>query len=101
MWKEIVDIGKQVFALARELRQNKNDLKELRERQNKQDEEIKELRQELRRMAEVLQRLAYEYQRQNDKTDREREMLKDVEIMILRNMRGLPPPDKPKEDKSE
>jgi|SRR5579862_7437292 len=102
MLKDLIEIGKQVFALAREIRQGKTEAKDLRERQNKQDEEIKELRQELRRVVELMQRFAHEHQRQSDKSEADRKMLlMEMEIMILRYTRGLPPPDKPTDEEQK
>jgi chromosome segregation ATPase len=51
MWKHLVEVGKQLFSLARETQQNKADVKELRDLLKEKDEEIKELRQEFRRLA--------------------------------------------------
>lgn len=102
MLKDILEIGKQVFAVAREMRQNKSDSKELRERQDKQEEELKEVRQELRRMTEIMQRFAYEYQHQNEKSETERRLLLlEVENMLLRQGRSLPSPEKPYDDQSQ
>ncbi len=102
MLKDIIEIGKQIFGLAREIGQNKKEFKQLHDRLNQHDKDIEELQEELRRITEMLQRLAYEYQRQNDRSESERKMLLlEVENMILRYQRGLPPANKPENDATE
>ncbi len=52
MWREIYDYGRQVLSLAKTTEQNQ--------------EEIEELRQEVKELTAVVQRMAFEFQRQRE-----------------------------------
>jgi hypothetical protein len=85
MLKNVVDFGKQLFALTRDVQQNRADIKDLRE-------EVKALRQELTALARVVERFAIEQQHDRENAEREREIQRlRLENILLRYERGLPP----------
>jgi site-specific recombinase len=78
------------------MQQNKEAIKEVRQERKEDRQEIKELNEKVDRLTEIVQRLAFELQRQSDKANTERRiLLLEVENMLLRHRRDLPPPDKP------
>ncbi len=66
MWKQLADLMAQFFTLARDIQQNKTDIKEVRE-------ELKATQQEVRQLAAVVERLMYEVHRSNERTESDRE----------------------------
>ena len=101
MWKQVLEIGKQLVALMRDVQQTKDALKELQQERKEDRQEIKELNEKVDRLTEIVQRMAFELQRQRDKSDTDHKMLLlEVENTILRSGRGLPvgeksPPEPP------
>jgi hypothetical protein len=92
MWKTLLTIVKQLFAVTKETQQNKADINALRERLKSKEEEDKELRQEFRRMTEIMQRVLFEMERDRELSERDRENLRlQLENMLLRSGRYLPP----------
>ena len=88
MLKHVVDFGKQLFSLTRDVQQNKADIKELRE-------EVKALRQELVALARVVERLTVEIRHDRETAEKDRE----IQYLRLKNElrmfeRRLPPPDR-------
>jgi chromosome segregation ATPase len=79
MWKKLYEVLSRLFALTQKVERH--------------DKEIIELRQELRDMTALLQRLAYQIQRINDRETNEREKMQlKLENQLLRFERRLPPP---------
>jgi uncharacterized protein YoxC len=85
MWKQIADLMAQVFTFARDIQQNKADIREVRE-------ELKATQQEFRQLALVVERLMYEVRRSTDRAESDREkMALQVENTLLKFERRLPP----------
>ena len=108
MMKPVVDFGKQVFALTHDVKQGKTDILEIREDLKAVRVDIAELRQELNEtrlefkdVLRIVERLAYEGQRERDSAAHERAqaeterrlLLSEIENRFLRHERSsLPPP---------
>ena len=95
MWKKFLDIFVKVITLV--------------QRSDALDKKVNEQEQEIKQLTVIVQRLAFELQRTNDKADnvsvreaseREKLLLK-VENQLLKAQRQIPPPpdddDKPKQ----
>ena len=85
MLKPILEAGKQIMALTRDVQQCKIDVKEIRQHEKEQDLRIDQL-------AEAVQRLAFALQHDRDMSARDREnLLLRLENALLRFERRLPP----------
>ncbi len=87
MWKQLFESLKQLLLLTEQTRQNRS--------------EIKELRQELHDLAKAVERLAYELHlfRENETHEREKMALR-LENEMLRFERRLPAPKPDQDDDS-
>ncbi len=87
MWKQLLDFGKQLMSLTREVQQTKEAIKA-------QGEEIKDIRKELIRLAEIVQEVRFDGQRAADNAAHEREnlMLRLENALLKFERRMLPPP---------
>lgn len=78
MWKQLYEFFTKVVTLAH--------------RTDKLEQVIKDQQQELKELATLAQRLAYELRRTNERENSEREkLLLKVENMLLKSGRQLPP----------
>ena len=78
MWKQFFDAITNILTLM--------------QRQERQEKDIKELRQEMKEIMAVVQRLAYEQQRSNEReADGRRMLLLEVENQLLKAKFQLPP----------
>ena len=68
MWKQVVELGKQLIALTRDVQQCKSDISDIGQHSKEQDKRIDEL-------AEAVQRLAFALQHDRDMAERDRENL--------------------------
>jgi hypothetical protein len=85
MWKELWEYGKQLLSLTRETQQSRAEIASLQR-------ELKEVRQELRLLAEAVQFLRFEQQRDRENAAHERDkLLLRLENAFLRQERRLPP----------
>ena len=85
MWDKIVESAKQLLAVVQKQKKHEEDIKELRQ-------EMTRLREEFRDLARVVERLAYEIQRNRDKSEADKRiLLLEIENRFLRFERGLPP----------
>ena len=85
MWKQLADLMAQLFTFARDIQQNKSDIKELRE-------ELKATQQEMRQLALVVERLMYEVRRSTKHAESDREKVAlQLEVALLKFERRLPP----------
>jgi hypothetical protein len=88
MWGKVVEYGKLLLAVVQKQKKHEEDIKELRQ-------DVTRLREEFRDMARVVERLAYEIQRDRDKSEADKRiLLLEIENRFLRFERGLPPGDK-------
>lgn len=102
MLKPVLDFGKQLLSLARDVQQSKEDIKQLNQEAKEIRKELADLRQEMNQtrlefaeLTRVVERLAFESQRTREKTDAEARLLRlEMENLMLRYGRGLPPADK-------
>jgi predicted RNase H-like nuclease (RuvC/YqgF family) len=94
MWKDILEYGKQLFALTQSVRQHDATIKEILQ-------EIKELRQEIERLADSLQQLRFEVERDRALAERDKGILQlRLELSLERASKSpstptlevLPPP---------
>lgn len=85
MFDKIIEFGKQIFTLTRDVNQCKEELKEKRQHDKDQDKRIDEI-------AVNVQSLMFELLRDREKAASEREnLLLRLENTLLRNERALPP----------
>ena len=83
MWKQLLDLGRQLVSLIQKARQQEGDIRQLRQHQSEQDARID-------RLAGALQQLAYAIQHDRDVAERDREnVLLKVENALLRFERRL------------
>jgi len=88
MWPKVLEYFGRLLTLSQKVQQQDEDLKELRQ-------EMKAVNQRIDQLAEALQRVAFELQRQSERADVERRMLLlEVQNLLLRHGRELPPPDR-------
>ncbi|MBC7526030.1 MAG: hypothetical protein H7308_00595 [Chthonomonadaceae bacterium] len=94
MLKDIIGFGKQLVSLTRDVDQNKTAVKEVRIEVKELREEVNKLRQELNGLARVVERLAFELQKDRESASQERRIqLLEIENRFLRFERSsLPPP---------
>lgn len=84
MWKQLLELGKQIVSLTRKTQQHEGDIKELRQ-------EMKEMRQELRALSQTVQQIQFEQRHDHDMAVRDREnLMLRLENYLLRHDRGLP-----------
>lgn len=94
MWKNIVDYSTRLISVVQKQKKHEEDIKTL-------TGEVKKLREEFRDLTRVVERLAYEIQRDRDKTEADKRiLLLEIENRFLRSERGLPPAP-PLNDKTE
>ena len=87
MLKQLIEFGKQLTSLTRDVQQSKEMLKT-------HDMEIKEIRQELRRLTELVQEVRFEQKSDRDNASHEREnLLLRLENALLKFERRLPSGD--------
>ena len=77
MWKQLIELGKQIVSVTRKTQQHEADIKELRQ-------EIKELRQELRAVAVALSQMQSDVRHDRELAARDREnlMLRPGELPV-------------------
>jgi predicted nucleic acid-binding Zn-ribbon protein len=68
MWKQLAELMAQLLTFARDIQQNRTDIKELRE-------ELKATQQEFRQLALVVERLMYEVHRSTERAENDREKM--------------------------
>jgi hypothetical protein len=101
MLKDVVNFGKQLFALTRDVQQNKADIKEVREEVKELRQEINQMRQEFIALARIVERMTFEMQRQHENAAQERKIQQlEIDLRLARFESKLPPGDT-REDKSE
>jgi predicted RNase H-like nuclease (RuvC/YqgF family) len=84
MWSKVVEYGKLILSIVQKQKQQEEDLKELRQ-------DVTRLREEFRDLARVVERLAYEIQRDRDRSEADRRiLLLEIENRFLRYERELP-----------
>jgi predicted nucleic acid-binding Zn-ribbon protein len=89
MWKQFLDLVRQVFSLAEDTQKNKTDLKELRQDLKASSEKSEKNYQELK---SAIERLAYEIHGIGQREEAERKILRlELENQLLRAERRLPP----------
>ena len=109
MWQKVVDIAKQVFTLTGDAKKAKEDIKALQEDNKELRRENAELRQEVNeqrvRFVEVTrytERMMYEMQRTRESAEADKRLLRvEMELLLLRSGRVLPPAENPQEDTNE
>ena len=85
MWNKILEYGRQIFALTRDVEKCKTDIKELRE-------DFKELSRKVDRLIEAVQRLSADFNQDRSNAERDRKiLLLQLENAFFRHERGLPP----------
>jgi hypothetical protein len=97
MWKHFIELARQVLRLAEDTQKNRADIKELHK-------EVRDLsiatERELNSMRRAIERLAYEIQRVDERSQAEREKLSlELENQLLRFERRLPPANLTDQDK--
>jgi archaellum component FlaC len=87
MWDKVVESAKHLLSVVQKQKDQEEDIKELRQ-------EMTRLREEVRDLARIVERLAYEIQRERDKSEADKRiLLLEIENRFLRFERGLPPSD--------
>lgn len=102
MWKPLLDFAKQLFTLANDTKKSKEDIKALQEenkelRRDNADlrEEMNEQRLQFAEMTRFAERIVHELQRTRENAEADKKLLRlEMENLILRYGRGLPPPEK-------
>ncbi|GEM_PF-1193920 len=88
MWDKIWDYTKRVATLTRQTEENTKAITDIREALKKGDQEDKALNEKMNRVTEVLQRIGFEFQRDREKAETERQMqLLRLENTLLRSDR--------------
>ena len=101
MLKPVVDTTKQLLSLNRDVQQTKEDVKALKQENKELWQENVSLRQEMNQqrlefaeLTRVVERLLFEVQRTRENAETEKRILRlDMENLVLRHERGLPPAD--------
>lgn len=94
MWKNIVDYSTRLVSVVQKQKKHEEDIKTL-------TSEVKKIREEFRDLTRVVERLAYEIQRDRDKAEADKRiLLLEIENRFLRGERSLPPAP-PANDKTE
>ena len=89
MWKQFVEYATKVVTLTQRVQKQEETGKELRQ-------EVKELSQKLDQLADFVRSLAFEFQRDRENAEKDREIQRlRLENILLRFDRGLPPVSKP------
>ena len=89
MWKQFLELARQVFSLTEDTQKNKTDIKELRQDLKTASEKSEKNYQELK---SAIERLAYEIHGIGQREEAERRILRlELENQLLRAERGLPP----------
>ena len=93
MWKQFIDYATKVATLTQRVQKQEDATKELRQ-------EIKELNQKFIELYEIVRQLAYDFERERDKAESEREMQRlRLENIVLRSDRLLlPGPSQPEHE---
>jgi hypothetical protein len=107
VWEQILTAAKQLFSLTRDAKQNKEDIKALRDEDKEARRENAELRQAMNEqqlkfaeMTRFAERVIYELQRTRESAEADKKMLRlEMENSLLRAERRLPPGDS--QDKTE
>lgn len=95
MWKQIPDLIARVFGLTRDMEEGKAVDK-------KHSQEIKELQEEVRLLAATVERYHYEQQLNHQQTTSDlKNALLQIEVMLMKSERLLPPAPKEKLDKPD
>ncbi len=84
MWKQFIEFATKLYTLTQRLQQQEDATKELRQ-------EIRDLNQKVGQVSDLLQRLAFEFQRDREKSERDREIQRlRLENALLHFERTLP-----------
>lgn len=92
MLQKVIDFGKQLFSVMQKLQKHEEDIKEMRR-------DIHQLRLEMNDLTRIVERLAFEIQKDRENAERDREIQRlRLENILLRFERGLPPGNKSESD---
>lgn len=95
MWQQLIDLGKKVFALVRKSEELEEAIKELRQELKDVRQDVKDINQKVDRLAEVVQKVHFEHQRDRENAEAQREIQQlRLENILFRFERRLPPGDK-------
>ena len=92
MWKQLIDFGNKLFSLMRRTQKLEEDNTTIRLELKDIRLDIKELNQKVDQLSDVLQHFAFEFRRDRENAERDREIQRlSLENILLRFERGLPP----------
>ena len=92
MWDKIWEYTKRVATLTRQTEENTKAIAEIREALKKGDQEDKALNEKMNRVTELIQRIGFEFQRDREKAETDRQMqLLSLENLMLRSDRRVLP----------
>ncbi len=93
MLKALVDFGKQIVALNRDVQQCKSDLKSVQQEMKEVRQDIVQLRQDFGDLVRVVERLSFDNERTREHEAHERQLLVlRLENALLRYERAAPAP---------
>jgi len=91
MFKQILELTAQFFSLAKDIQQNKADVKDVEQEVKELRRDFNDLRREVRDLARGVERLAYEIHRARENEAQERRVMKlELENTLLKFERRLP-----------
>jgi chromosome segregation ATPase len=92
MWKQLLEIAKQVFALTRKAQQHESDIELLQQELKEVRQEIQSLRQEMYMLARLFERTTSDNQHHRESMNLEhKNLLLQMENTLLKFERRLPP----------
>lgn len=92
MWKQLLDFGNKLLALMRRVQTLEEENTAIRQDLKEVRQDIKDLNQKMDQLTAIVQRVAFEFERERDNAARDREIQRlKLENVLLRFERGLPP----------
>ena len=81
MWEKLWDYAKRVTSLTRQTEENTEDIAKIREELKEDRQEDKELNQKVDRLTELFQRIAFEFQHDQEKAETDYQYLRQNESL--------------------
>jgi predicted RNase H-like nuclease (RuvC/YqgF family) len=92
VWKQLLDFGNKLLALMRRVQTLEEENTAIRQDLKEVRQDIKDLNQKMDQLSAIVQRIAFEFERDRDNAARDREIQRlQLENVLLRFERGLPP----------
>lgn len=102
MWQKIVDFGKQMFSVMQKLSKHDEDIKEVQKDVRTLQGDFVRLRLDVNNLSNAVERLGTSIQQEQKSAEQSREIYRlQLENLLLRFERGLPPVARPQDEQGE